>query len=215
MTSPAAITLDKKTLESGLYTLLGSVSTTISTNFEVPVLSHEQLRDSSTTLSTYLGHFAMRDLRRATTPLNPSNLEFHVFRTRNAEDHTYDRDGNIIKGKKDWYRLVLSESDKKSGNVQIIAEGNLAKNKEELLDALLAAVKESLEKWVKAEKERDKVLRESKKAEKKKAAKKPKRKAKVVEIADSEEEEDVEDEEVKEDITEKGGEYLNISETVT
>jgi hypothetical protein len=214
MTSPAAITLDKKTLESGLYTLLGSVSTTISTNFEVPVLSHEQLRDSSTTLSTYLGHFSMRDLRRATTPLNPSNLEFHVFRTRNAKDPTYDSDGNIIKGKKDWYRLVLSESDKKSGDVQILTEGNLAKNKEELLNAFLAAVKESLDKWVKAEKQRDKALKESKKPEKKKKAKKPKRKAKVVEIADSEEEEDVEDEEVKEDMTEKGGEYLNISETV-
>jgi gas vesicle protein len=215
MTSPAAITLDKKTLESGLYTLLGSISTTISTNFEFPVLSHEQLRDSSTTLSTYLGHFAMRNLRRATTPLDPSNLEFHVFRTRNAEDPTYNGDGNIIKGKKDWYRLVLSESDKKSADVQILMEGNLAKNKEELLDAFLAAVKESLEKWVEAGKKRDKALKESKKPEKKKAAKKPKRKAKFVEIADSEEEEDVEDEEVKEDMTGKGGEYLMITETIT
>jgi hypothetical protein len=215
MASPAGIILDKEDLEGGLYILLRSVSSTIFTNFEVPVLSHEQLRDSSTTLSKFLRSSPKRNLRRATTPLNPSQLEFHVFRTRNPEDNTYDADGNTIKGQKDWYRLILSESNKKSGDVQILAEGNLVKNKEELLDAFLAAVKESLNKWAEAETKRDKAPKESKKPEKKKAEKKQQGKAKIVEVADSEEEEDVEDEEVKEDMTVKPGECLMILRTVT
>jgi hypothetical protein len=164
MAYSAAMTLNKSSLENGLSALLDSISTTISTKFEAPARSHVQLRASSITLSNYLGHFAKRDLRRSSTPLDPSKLQFHVFRTRGSEENTYDDVGKPIKGKKDWHRLVLSESDKKSGEVQILAEGKSMKNKENLLDAFLAAVKQSINTWVQAEKYQDKVSREKRRA---------------------------------------------------
>ncbi|KAF2825743.1 hypothetical protein CC86DRAFT_257936, partial [Ophiobolus disseminans] len=140
---------DMRALEEGLYILYQNISSTISFNFDYPV-SEEDLRMATKGLMAYLAHYIARNKRRANTPPFAENLEFHVLRTRNLDEDTINDDGTWTKGDKEWYYLVLSESEGgigSGGDMQIIAEGWLRKEKAELLDGFREMVESQNAKW--------------------------------------------------------------------
>jgi hypothetical protein len=131
------ILLDKKLLSDGLYTLLEDLSASLNTNHDAPLPSPHELVTATETLSAYIAEHHLRGQRRFKAPFDPTNLSFHSMRTRNlAEERTQvNEDGSkkIIKGEKEWYCLVLSETKEATGDVQILAESALRKDKADLL----------------------------------------------------------------------------------
>lgn len=101
------------------------------------------------------------NLRRCTSALRPSSLEFHILRSRNPAEETRGEDGKYIKGEKNWFRLVLFETTEKKGvvDVQILAEGDMKTVKAEILDGFEEAIGKKVEVWKEREKERDRMLR--------------------------------------------------------
>lgn len=162
-TSSPAIILDKKLLSEGLYTLLEDLSTTLTTNHDAPTLLPHQLVTSTEILSAYVAEHYLRNHRRSKAPLDPPNLSFHSLRTRNPAETTVEEDENgvktVTKGEKNWYYLVLSETEQEMGDVQILAEGALRKDKGELLDGFNETVKEKIEQWGEAMKEKERKLK--------------------------------------------------------
>ncbi|KAF1921546.1 hypothetical protein BDU57DRAFT_418744, partial [Ampelomyces quisqualis] len=146
--SSAPILLDKKSLEDGLFVLLSNYAMDLQTALDAPAVSNADLRTAATNLSNYLGHFHRRKSRRFTCPLKPSNLSFNLFRTRNPIE--FDENA-LTNSPKDWYQLVLSETEEKSGDVQILVDGGLTKDKAKVLDELRQEVWRKLMRWEEAE----------------------------------------------------------------
>jgi hypothetical protein len=104
-----------------------------------------------------------RNRPRARICLDPVNLYFYILRTCNPAEEVTDEVGTKIKGKNEWYYLVLSETvvdtGDKGGDVQILVEGCLSKVKSEVLLQFGEKVQEKLEELNSAEKEREKITR--------------------------------------------------------
>jgi hypothetical protein len=133
----------KKALEKGLYILYENISSTISFNFDHP-LSEQDLRVATENLATYLTHYILRNMRYAKTPLDHANLDFIVRRTRNEKETVLGKDRRpISKGLKEWYYIALTESP----GGQILGEGDLRKDKAELLDAFRDMVERRNREW--------------------------------------------------------------------
>jgi hypothetical protein len=140
---------EPKTFENGLYSLLENVSNQISTQHNVPALTENELRASANTLSEALSTHIKRNKRRATSPLYTKNLVINVIRTRNPKEEIFDEDGKkVSKGEKDWYYLDLGEVDIGEGkDVESLVEGNLRKEKSELLEAFREKVEMLVREW--------------------------------------------------------------------
>jgi hypothetical protein len=140
---------EPKTFENGLYSLLENVSNQISTQHNVPALTENELRASANTLSEALSIHIKRHKRRATSPLYTKNLVINVIRTRNPNAEIFDEDGKkVSKGEKDWYYLDLGEVDIGEGkDVESLVEGNLRKEKSELLEAFREKVEMLVREW--------------------------------------------------------------------
>jgi hypothetical protein len=154
------ILLDKKPLSDGLYTLLEDLSALLNINHDAPTRSPHQLVTATETLSAYIAEHHLRNYGCSKASLDPANLSFHSLRTRNPTEETIqvNEDGSkkITKGENDWYYLVLSETEDETGNVQILAEGALRKDKGESLEGFNGAVKTKVEAWEEAMKEKEK-----------------------------------------------------------
>ena len=85
-------------------------------------------------------------MRPSRSTLDPANLAFHVLRTRNPAETTTDDAGKKIKGEKEWYYLILAETES-AGVGHFLAEGRLRKEKIDLVEGFMEAVMDRLEKW--------------------------------------------------------------------
>lgn len=155
------IILEKKPLEDGLHSLLTLFASDLSSKFSGSMPPSSDIQNLSTSLSTYLGHLAGLKLRRCTKALRPSNLEFHILRSRNPAEETQDENGKYVKGEKEWFRLALYEITDEKGvvDVQILAEGEMKMVKAEVLEGFEQAVSKKVQEWQEREKERDRRLR--------------------------------------------------------
>jgi hypothetical protein len=158
------ILLDKKLLSDGLYTLLSDLSASLNTNHDATLPSPHELVTTTETLSANIAEHHLRNHRRSKAPLDPANLSFHSLRTHNPAEETIrvNEDGSkkIIKGEKEWYCLVLSETEEATSDVQILAESALRKDKTEFLDGFNEAVRAKVKVWNEANKERERRIRE-------------------------------------------------------
>jgi hypothetical protein len=148
------MTPSRLALEISLTKKLSSLSSTISKVHDVPALSTPDLRALSKSVATYLSYFISHNKRRSRTPLDPSNLSFQLLRTYDSTEYTFDDQGNKIKGEKNWYYLVLAESDSAGGDVQFLVEGVIRQDKGAVLEGLVEEVEEGVLLWEEEERER-------------------------------------------------------------
>jgi hypothetical protein len=158
----------RRALEKGLYELVQDIASSISFAYD-HALYPQEIHMAALSIATYLNHYIARNRRRATTPLNHTGLTFKVTRTNNPKEDVFD-DKRIrtSKGKKEWYYISLIESEKTSGGgntSQILAEGDLRKNKAELFDAFIEMVERRNSEWDAEDERKRKDLAEIKKAD--------------------------------------------------
>ncbi|KAH3951236.1 hypothetical protein HBI56_090110 [Parastagonospora nodorum] len=137
---------DKALLNDVFFPLLETIGATLSKNFEVRAASTEDLLTATSTLTEYITAYCARNMRGSRNPLDPAELAIHVLRTRNPAETTTNNAGKKIKGEKKWYYLILAETEK-TGDVRILAEGNLRKDKIDLVEGFMEAVMNEIEKW--------------------------------------------------------------------
>jgi hypothetical protein len=140
-------------LEDALMSLLASLTRTLSHVHEVPALSTFSLNTFTKSLAKYLTFFILRNKRRSPSPLYPANLAFDLLRTRNSSETTIGANGKQIKGKKNWYYLVLAEVNSVDDTVQILVEGIIRREKGEVLDGFIEEVDDQVLFWEELENE--------------------------------------------------------------
>jgi hypothetical protein len=137
-------------LEAGLTTLLTSISTTLS---RIHATTAPDISALSKSLALYLSYFISHNKRRSNIPLNVSNLAFHLMRTYNSTEYVVTNAGRKIKGEKSWYYVVLVEGNGAEGDVQVVVEGVIRKEKGEVLEGLIEEVEEGVLLWEEEERE--------------------------------------------------------------
>ncbi|KAH7067429.1 hypothetical protein BKA63DRAFT_607292 [Paraphoma chrysanthemicola] len=151
--NPQSPTSSNTKLTNDLLNLLQATAATLSNTITEPTHFPHDLMPTATSLSTYLTHIATR---RSSSPISADNLSFHVLRTRNEADTILDFDTRppkvLSKGKKEWYYLVLSETSE-TGDVQILIEGGLSKDKSDVLVGFMEVLEKSITAWEKRAKE--------------------------------------------------------------
>jgi hypothetical protein len=140
----------RRALEMGLYELVQDIASSISFAYD-HALYPQEMHMAALSIATYLNHYTARNRRRAQTPLNHTDLTFKVSRTNNPKEDVFDdKRIRIFTGKKEWYYISLIEFEKGSTNgatSQILAEGDLRKNKAELFDAFIEMVDRRNSEW--------------------------------------------------------------------
>jgi len=177
---------NRRALEKGLRDLIEDTSLSISFNSDHP-LSEDDILMATTNLASYLAHYIVRNMRRAKSPLSHADLTFKVVRTRNSQEEVLeDRRRCIFKGEKEWYYMALIEFEHGNGLPQILAEGDLRKDKAELFDSFVEMVERRNGEWDKEDERRQKseeIYEKSREEENQKSREEENKKSREEEIA--------------------------------
>ncbi|KAH7083811.1 hypothetical protein FB567DRAFT_529966 [Paraphoma chrysanthemicola] len=154
---PQPPTTSTTKLTNDLLGLLQTTAARVSNTVAGPTHLPRDLMPTATALSTYLTHIATR---RSSSPVSADNLSFHILRTRNKAETILDFDARppkvLSKGKKEWYYLVLSETSD-TGDVQILLEGGLRKNKSDVLVGFIEVLDTTIKTWEQRTKQAERI----------------------------------------------------------